>query len=301
MDMRLEALKQAVAENPNDAVALAILADYLQDECNQPDEARVYRLAVLVAKLDFRWGLPDVALERFLELPAGTLVAAGLYTGSAVDYPRHAVNPVVHARLVLAWMFQFAAAIDKAAERLRREAKWLEQAREGNVQALLANPETRKSLRCLAYDDTHGRYKPITSFTAKRKAIAQAKQVMVERKERRANCHLYKAAVNPHPGKYRQKYLSKLRDKAVAIGKRYHETHAPLYQSKRGEVVYGRGGQVGYDGDAYSKAYNWRYGGASWKNAGARLDTEDGTPTCVIVENWRGTEIARVPLAPHGE
>lgn len=93
----------------------------------------------------------------------------------------------------------------------------------------------------------------------------------------------------------------RLRGLAVAAAEAYHRHVRPLYRSARGEVVYGRGGQEGRDGAAYAKAWHRRYGPARWLNAGVRIDADAaGLPAGLVLENYRGREVARLPVPAEG-
>lgn len=168
---------------------------------------------------------------------------------------------------------------------------WQMAAQGGDVPSLLALPECRKALVNLI----QGRRTQMWIFCSKRKPVAEAKAIMSARIQRRADRRTAQAALVREPGRIAKMWIVKLKKLAVEMGQRYHQREARLYQSKRARVVYGKGGQEEYDPDAYSKSYRSKFGGARWRNAGARLDSET-KPTCVILENFRGTEVARLPL-----
>ncbi len=93
------------------------------------------------------------------------------------------------------------------------------------------------------------------------------------------------------------------RGTALSIGKAYHDQISDLYQSKRGEVQYGCGGEEHLDWSAYGNSYhNPRTGAkwpAKWRNAGARI-VGAGKTVRIVIESHRGTEVARLPLPPKG-
>jgi len=101
-----------------------------------------------------------------------------------------------------------------------------------------------------------------------------------------------------------QKYQDARREVALAVGQAYHARIEDLYQSKRGEVVYGRGGQEVVDWDAYGKRgyrnpNTGRKQPAKYRQAGARV-VGYARSGRVVLENHRGTEKARLPLPPQG-
>jgi hypothetical protein len=172
---------------------------------------------------------------------------------------------------------------------------WREKARHGDVDAILALPDGREAA------STRG----LNRFTTKRKAIAEAKQRMEQRRLRRqaraiANTAPMSGRILARQAMLKARQLKAWKEQAVAIGIAYHLYEKPLYASKRASVVYGYGGQEGEDRDAYSKAYRSKFGGAKWRNAGARLDNEE-RPTMVILENYLGMVVARVPFKLESE
>lgn len=90
-------------------------------------------------------------------------------------------------------------------------------------------------------------------------------------------------------------HLPALRVVAVDIAWGYHSGEGRLFSSKHGAISWGRGGQEREDWNKYSKRYHRSHGPARWKNAGVRLDSETH-PTCIILENHRGKEVARILL-----
>lgn len=78
----------------------------------------------------------------------------------------------------------------------------------------------------------------------------------------------------------------------LKIAQNYHSEVSPLYSSKRGRVVPGRGGQEEYCYPYKGKYKTWK---AWWKNAGVRVVWEKGVPFAVI-ENHRGKEVSRAKL-----
>lgn len=99
-----------------------------------------------------------------------------------------------------------------------------------------------------------------------------------------------------------QKYADARRDIAVAVGNAYHVRIEDLYQSKRGEVVYGSGGKEIVDWDAYGKRgycnpHTGKKQPAKYRQAGARV-IGFGRSGRILLENHRGKEKARLPLPP---
>ena len=80
-----------------------------------------------------------------------------------------------------------------------------------------------------------------------------------------------------------------LRRFAVSVGRAYHKRITSLYQSTRADVVYGPGGEKESVNTIYRGAYKGWY--ANWQHAGARIEGE-----ILVIENYRGTEKARIPL-----
>lgn len=189
----------------------------------------------------------------------------------------------------LAWAARIIANSRAARRNAQRVAarlqRWRAAAMGGDVRALLAIPAAR---RILFVGD-----KGITAYCPKRKSIAEAHAIVADRLTRAAARRA--ANSTPKPGRWRELYVARLKDRARNIGEHYHRTVKSLYTSSRAFVAYGRGGQDDSDDNAYSKAYNSRYGGAKWKNAGARID-DMLNPQFVILETSRGTEVARIPL-----
>jgi hypothetical protein len=199
------------------------------------------------------------------------------------------------AARVLDFVQENMPAIRKKEEQLRRHTLWLEAADAGDHKALLANPITRSLVTKLAQGERQGRGQTITSHVRNRKAIREAKAFMLARLARINDRAVAERARNAGPNRVRRQYITRLRQLAVATGLRYHRTTRALYRSKHATVVYGRGGEEEVDWQTYSKTYHSRYGPARWCNAGARLDNEE-RPTAVLLENWRGTEVARIPI-----
>lgn len=86
---------------------------------------------------------------------------------------------------------------------------------------------------------------------------------------------------------------------ACKIGDLYHQHIGRLFQSKWGEVLYGKGGQETRDRDRYSKKWHNSYGSAKNLNGGARIAGE-GRKAQIILENHRGTQVAILPWPPKG-
>jgi hypothetical protein len=78
------------------------------------------------------------------------------------------------------------------------------------------------------------------------------------------------------------------------MAEKYHVEVQALYRSRHAGICYGKGGQVIRDNESYSRGYHRRYGPVCCLAAGVRLDDEVN-PSCVIIENYRGKEIVRLP------
>jgi len=96
-----------------------------------------------------------------------------------------------------------------------------------------------------------------------------------------------------------ERWLGANQSKAVEAAKVYHSLVKKLYQSALGSIQYGLGGQVGEDWGVYSKKWHGRYGPARWRNAGVRIEgyARDAN---LILYNYRGTEVARLPFPAPG-
>jgi hypothetical protein len=284
-----ERLLAEVVACPHDAALRQVLADCCDDD-GDPAEARVQRLAAYVCR-----GLGRAGLEALYGWPAGTVAAVGDVHTTATP-PRGYADAAAHARDLLGWATRHRGALEQVAARVRREADLLGRAAAGDVQALLAHPGSRAAVRRLAAGEKGGRHqKKPTDYCTGRKAVAAAKAVMTARLERRAARRVAEAARTQTPGRIQALWIAKLRERAVEAGELYHRTVKSLYQSKYAYVAYGPGGREEVDRERYSKGWHSSFGPASCRLAGARLDNEV-RPTCVILENWRGTEACRLPL-----
>jgi hypothetical protein len=96
-------------------------------------------------------------------------------------------------------------------------------------------------------------------------------------------------------GEWEEAARERCRALAVQVGERYHATVKRLFVSRSGEVRYGRGGQERVDWHRYSEGYHSMWGPARCLCGGARLDDED-RPTCIILESYRRTKVARLTL-----
>lgn len=171
--------------------------------------------------------------------------------------------------------------ITKRVAKLKREQAWLDAAAEGNVDAILSHPKIRGTL-------LNG---GITTYTGKRKAIAEAKAKMAGREARRVDRRIAEKARTATSGKYAAKYAAKLIAFSLAVGESYHKHVKSLYTSERASVVQGSGNSDGYDADAYSKAYRSKFGGARWKDAGALVSGGN-----ILLYTSRGTKVATIPM-----
>ena len=98
------------------------------------------------------------------------------------------------------------------------------------------------------------------------------------------------------------KYAATRRDLAVTVGKAFHMRIADLVVSKRGDVIYGRGGDEVVDWDAYGKRgyVNPHTGNrkpAVYRQGGTRV-IGFGRSGRIVLENSRGNEVARLPMPP---
>jgi hypothetical protein len=180
----------------------------------------------------------------------------------------------------------------EAAERAR-EREFQRRAKEGDVSAALASSEIRSCI--LGSMGLRRKYFPSPTSYVSRKVLKAAKEILHARYLRREDRRVAHNAAHLSCDRVRQDWLKKLHIKATLIGEDYHEKVAPLYRSKYAEVLYGRGGQEMSSRERYSKKYHNRFGPATCLAGGARLDNEIN-PTCVILESYRGTEVARIPL-----
>jgi hypothetical protein len=268
------------------------LTDYaaLLEEEGDPKEAAVYRLATTLKDkqlgetnaLAELFGIPVAAFHR---LNSDDAVKASFYEAT-----RQGCH-VKTARKLVEWFEANRASIERAARAHEREKAWLEAAAAGDPLGLLHHPRTRGLVFALAAGErpTGDR---ISDYCPKRKAVAAAKSMAADRLIRRK---AHEVAMDAREGclnRFHEAWLMKLRFAAVAAGREYHRRVKKLYQSKRADVIYGPGGQ-----DDSSRPYGGSFKGwkASWKHAGARLNNEV-KPSFVILENFRGTEMARLPI-----
>lgn len=263
-----------------DALSRLAFADWLEEH-NEEQEAKVYRIAANIGNVYY-------AVESLFGWPEGTCGGIGFWPHRALH-----MTDVDYSRLVLTTVLCHEKRLDKEAKAILQRQEWERQAAEGNVDALLALPMARLAIKTLVKGSRSG--VRVTDYTSSRKAVSEAKAKMAARDRRKADRSVVKDLESATAGKYRAMWIDKLKKQAISMGRQYHRTVKKLYTSSRADVVYGNGGKEGYDAEAYSKTYNRRYGGAKYKNAGARLDNEE-KPTCIILENFRGIEVARLPL-----
>jgi uncharacterized protein (TIGR02996 family) len=281
--MNEQAFLAAIAADPRDWTTRLVYADYLEER-GEPDRAAAVRILRYLDDPHF-WGFPE-SVNRALGLPAGSCETAN---------PEPPAGRGQHTEETLAgWVKANRAALERGARRRLQLDGWLDQARAGNVEALLAHPLTRQLLANLVEGKGRPRWeKSISDYCPSRKAVAAAKALMAARLSRRAAAA--SANLRPAAGRIGAEYLRRLRVRAMTMGETYHREVRALYRSKYAEVVYGRGGSEIEDRERYSKKWHRQYGPARCCCAGARLDSETA-PTCVILENFRGTEVARLPL-----
>jgi len=127
----------------------------------------------------------------------------------------------------------------------------------------------------------------------KRLNPALAKEVReAVKKHATRQANRYKDAL--YSGKSLKLQEQKRREFALAVGKSYHNSIHQLFQSYKGDVLYGNGGEGCVDKSSYyvmGNSYSY------YLNGGARLEKTDGQYV-VILENYRGTEKARITFAP---
>lgn len=92
-------------------------------------------------------------------------------------------------------------------------------------------------------------------------------------------------------------FAEKRKSLALSLALSYHKRVSALHQSKHASTEYGIGGRECTDWDLYSKAWHRRYGPANYRNSGARI-VGYAQSARVVLENYRGTEVARLPLPP---
>lgn len=208
-------------------------------------------------------------------------------------YPRETTLEL--AERVVAWCQQHQRQLEKASRALARKRDWLVAVEEqASVPALLAHPETRACLWRLVRGEKPVLMK-ISEWCRSRKAIAAAKKILQARHERQQDRRIGENARHRPSGRFFARWLRKLHDHALVVAKHYHQHTHPLFRSKYGDILYGKGGQETQDRERYSKGYHNTFGPACCLNGGVRLDSEE-QPTCFILENYRGTEVARLTL-----
>jgi uncharacterized protein (TIGR02996 family) len=277
----------ALASNPTDKTTMLVYADWLRER-GETDEELVFRLAA--GNLG-SW-IPVATLDDILGLTPGSV----LRTGLAGKRPKRAdirdQTDVCYARSLLDWVRANRDAIDRAERDIIREQKFKALAAEGDVGALLAVGGAREAVTRLARGQRNTGFGSPSDYTSKRKAIAAAKAVMAEREQRRRDRARAETARTGTPGRFFKMSQERWRRRALAAAWEYHRSEHPLFRSQRATIIYGRGGREEYDYPYKGSYKTWR---ATWKNAGARLDSED-RPTTVIIENSRGRVVARLPF-----
>lgn len=262
----------ALAEN--DKAACLVYADWLRDNCEER-EAVVYHLAANLNTYNYR--KLAIQLVGYEEEVAYKVLPWDFDFG----VPRVPLNfgpeSIVCARKLIDFLEKKKPEIQKARKELKRQKDLIIKANAGDGKALLAHPKLRAELATLI---RKGRSR-ISEFVTSRKAIAEAKKILTPRIKRIETEQL-------RPNRIHSMWIEKLMKKAVEMAK----SMDGLYRSKYAKVVYGRGGQEEISFHYKGSFKTWA---ARWRNAGARLDNET-KPTCVIVENYMGREVARLPL-----
>jgi uncharacterized protein (TIGR02996 family) len=287
MELR-EQFLAAVEAAPKDRDLYFVFADWLEEAGDSSGADSIRRWVDLCGeRLRFRcgWSILYGVVEALYGWPGDTV--------SRAELP----DPPESVAQVLDWVRAHHDTLERTAGQIRREEILLERAAAGDAAALLQHPVSRVAVLRLAKGERRPRHsleRPPSEYST-RKGLAAAKALLVARERRRADRAVADAARQGQPNRFRDRYLERLHDLAVELGERYHRDVRSLYQSRYAGVAYGRGGQEEADRDRYSKTWHDRYGPARCRLAGARLDSEE-RPTCVILESWRGTEVARLPL-----
>lgn len=181
-------------------------------------------------------------------------------------------------------------------QRIKRLNKWKLEASEGNILSALAHPQARAAICRLAVGEKPEKYKEKASEYLPRKHLQEAKKIISIRQQRRRDRLISINSRSQRPNRIHQLWINKLHNLALKVGYNYHNNTHKLFQSKYGKILYGRGGQVTVDRERYSKGYHSSFGPFRNLNGGARLDNEI-KPTCIIIENFRGTEVVRIKLS----
>jgi len=268
----------AINERPDDKSTLLVFADWLAEH-GEEVEAACYRAACDYGVLGWESITDALGIPRGWEEAAANPLPrfpAKQYGEQAGAYAARLI-PAVTAAL---------PGVRRADERARRWSELLARAALGDGRALLAHPRARAAA---CGSDS------LEPFTRTRKAKIAARAILAERRERVRDRELAEAARRGTPGRWAARLLAKRRQLAVEIGREYHRTVRSLYTSQYADVIYGHGGEVETDGERYSRGWHREHGPARHRNAGARLDDET-RPKYVILENFRGTEVARLPL-----
>jgi hypothetical protein len=81
----------------------------------------------------------------------------------------------------------------------------------------------------------------------------------------------------------------------MAMAESFHDHIKPLYRSCQAHIARGHGGREIEDWDVYSKAWHQNHGPARYRCGGVREEN-----SVIILENYLGNEVARLPFPPHG-
>lgn len=277
----------AVYSNPDDPATRLAWAELLQSR-GESDLALLHKL-LAASKYDLAqvirehhgWtseALPDQDIGR----AASPLSLYDDSPAARVRLAAHLVNTFSAAR-------PHYAALDAKA---RRKLALLDRANAGDGRALLAHPGARKALWQLV-DGTGG---GVTIYVSSRKAIREAKALLLDRQRRRRHRAAAERARHQPVGRVHARWIAKLKSLAVGMAERYHRGVKSLYRSSRACVEYGHGGR---EDTNYCYRGAWKGTPARWRNAGARLDNEV-KPTAVIIENHLGNVVATLPLPREG-
>ncbi len=149
--------------------------------------------------------------------------------------------------------------------------------------------------KCFAFD-TFSDYETAGKAVRQRLGIKRLNPALAKEVREAVEKHATRQASRYKDALYSGKSLKLQKQKreefAVAVGKSYHYSIQSLYQSRSGDVLHGSGGTVS-QGEFCVRAFQYSH----YRNGGARLEKTDGQYV-VILENYRGTEKARIAFAP---
>lgn len=228
--------------------------------------------------------MSEALLEEMYGVERATLAVYQAKTQNPI--PAFGTNQyaVTAAAQAQEWYEKHSKAIDKVARFEKLKVKWAEEA------DILAHPDSRAALYALVRGEK-SRTK-ITEFTKSQKLIKSAKAKLAAREQRRADRRVVEDVWKARPGRLLVELRQQWHLRAVKMGYAYHDDVKPLFKSKYATIDYGRGG---LEEKSFPYKGSYKSWAARWKNAGARLDNEDH-PKFVILENYLGNEVARLPF-----